>query len=56
MIVVGDVVQAANAVDDGGQPPEQDRDETGNGSQNKGWRHGLRHNSRELGWVGQEID
>ena len=53
-IVLGNVVQAADAVDDSGQPPEQDRDETGNGAQNKGWRHGLGHHSRELGRIGQE--
>ena len=41
-IIVGDVVQAANTVDDSGQPPEHDRDEAGNGSQNESWRHGPR--------------
>jgi hypothetical protein len=40
-IVLGVVIQAADAIDDSGQPPEQDRDETGNDTKNESWRRGL---------------
>ena len=47
-IILGDIVEAADAVDDGCRPRDQNRDEAGHGTEKKGRRDRMRDDLGEL--------
>jgi hypothetical protein len=53
VFMIGYVVQMANAFDNRGEPPHQDRDKAGDSPQNEGWRRCLGDNMRKLNCIGR---